>query len=87
MKKPYKAKSIKSAQRRVRELQRLFDEAVTALGQYAKDRRNLAKLAAEGPAFFNPIEVAAIKRLRDEILRSECKLNPDGTIINEAGAG
>lgn len=33
------------------------------------DRRALAKLAADTPQFFNPLDVFATKQLRDEVLR------------------
>lgn len=78
MKKPYKAKSLTGARRRVRVLEKLMESQRDLLDQYADDRKTLAKLAAEGPTFFNPLHVMAAKGLRNSIL-ANMGLNPDGT--------
>lgn len=79
--KPYTAKSLAGAQRRVRELDKLVNKITQLLEKYAETRRLMAKLAADGPAFDNPLHAAAAKDLRDTILREECRLNPDGTPV------
>lgn len=83
--KPYKAKSITGAQDYVRRLLKLRRETEALLDSYARDRIMLAKLAAEGPIFFNPIYVAEAKNIRDEILKS-LGMNPDGTFIGHGKA-
>lgn len=77
--KPYKAKTISGAQAYVRMLQKSRSEIVALLERYAVERRMMAMLAADGPAFMNPLEAMAAKVKRDEILRDECHLNPDGS--------
>ena len=66
--KPYKAKSLKGAQSKVRQLQRQIFERDDLLRRFDNQRRLLAKLASDTPQFFNPLEVMAAKKLRDEIL-------------------
>lgn len=53
--KPYQAKSLSGAQAEVRRLRRLLKQRQDLLDRYHDDRRVLARLAAEGPAFFNPM--------------------------------
>lgn len=67
--KPYKAKSLKSAEREVRHLRRLCDRMNDILDQYDRDRLTLAKLAADTPQFFNPLLAMEAKDLRDRILK------------------
>lgn len=74
----YKAKSLTGAQRRVRELQQQIVALNNLLNQWNRDRIALAKLAATGPAFFNPLEAIAAEQIRDAIL-AKLKMNPDGT--------
>lgn len=81
--KSYKAKSITGAQDYVRRLLKLRRETEALLDSYARDRVLLARLAAEGPAFDNPIICYQAKKVRDEILK-HLGMNPDGTFI---GAG
>lgn len=81
MRKPYKTKSLKSAEREVRKCRRLYEETIALLDQYAKDRKLMAMLAAEGPCFDNPLVIYEAKRLRDQILKLECQVNPDGTFL------
>lgn len=76
--KPYQAKSLSGAQAEVRRLRKQLIEAHDLLDRYHDQRRTLARLAADGPAFFNPLQVAAAKRLRDKILRWD-GMNPDGS--------
>lgn len=38
------------------------------LDSFYQERIQLAKLAADTPQFFNPLEVMAAKKLRDELL-------------------
>lgn len=81
MPKLYKAKSLASAQRRVRELNRLIEDYRQVVDRFHRERVLLAKLAAKGPAFFNPLEAAAAESVRDEILRRDCRMNPDGSFV------
>lgn len=76
--KPYKAKSITGAQAYVRSLQKQLKHTSKLLERYAIERRYMAMLAADGPAFDNPIKIYQAKKIRDEILRIECRLQPDG---------
>jgi hypothetical protein len=66
--KPYKAKSLKSAQTLVRQLRRQIAVRDDLLTKYRNDRKVLAKMAAETPQFFNPLDVSDARRLRDAIL-------------------
>ena len=84
----YKAKSISGAEREVRGLRRQIEHLNDVLGRYMDEakqlqehRRTLAKLAAEGAAFDNPLVAMAAKELRNRILRDECSLAPDGTYL------
>lgn len=65
-------KTLAGATRRVRALQKQIELLKC-------DRMVLAMLAADGPAFYNPLTAATAKTLRDEILRRDCKMNPDGS--------
>lgn len=62
MTKPYTAKSLPAAQRRARYLRKQLDEAHELIAQFHRDRVVLAKLAATGPCFFNPLEAFAALR-------------------------
>jgi hypothetical protein len=70
---PYKARSLTGAQARVRMLEKQRDQAHYECQQ-------LAKLAATGPTFFNPMDVWNAEAIRDRILLA-CGLNPDGSFI------
>lgn len=74
----YKAKTLSGAQSMVRRLLNQREELSEIIGKLLKERRELAKLAAEGPAFTNPLHVFEVQALRDRILREECKLKPNG---------
>jgi hypothetical protein len=78
--KPYTAKSLTGATAYVRLLLKQREEWNATLGRYMKEVNMLAKLAAKGPAFFNPLEAMAAEQLRDRILR-ELNMNSDGTFI------
>lgn len=65
----YKAKSLAGAQRRVRELQRQVEAWREAAERIADDRVKLAKLCADEPQFFNPLDVMEAKQIRDRILK------------------
>lgn len=82
--KPYKAKSLAGAQRKARELQRdnqRLRKQIADLGRYLVRaqhvQRMLARLAAKGPAFDNPIIVWEAEAIRDQLL-AELGLSPDG---------
>lgn len=77
--KPYKAKTLSGAQSYARMLIKSRAKIVALLERYARERKLMAKLAADGPCLLNPLELATAKKLRNEILRNECRLNPDGT--------
>jgi hypothetical protein len=62
----------------VRSLEKQLGDAVTTLAKYGMERRILAKLAAKGAAFFNPLDVFAAEKVRDEILAT-MNMNPDGS--------
>jgi len=77
--KPYKAKSLPAAQRRIRAHEKLYSRLIEMLGDYTRERRLLAMLAAAGPAFSNPIAAAEATKVRDEILAHECRMKLDGS--------
>jgi hypothetical protein len=77
--KPYRAKTLSGAQTYVRMLLKSRRQIIELLERYAVERKQMAMLAADGPAFTNPLQAMAAKLVRDEILRSECRMNPDGS--------
>lgn len=79
--KPYVAKSLAAAQREVRRLRKLVDRLRKISDAEFDNTKALAMLAADGPAFDNPLHVVAAKKIRDTILRLRCRLNPDGSFI------
>lgn len=83
--KPYKAKSIEGAQRKVRQLQRDNEQLRAELAYVDRylvreqhTSRLLARLAAKGPAFDNLMVALEAETRRDQIL-AELGMNPDGT--------
>lgn len=66
----YKSKSLASAQKRVRQLQRQVADRDELLNQFDRDRRLLAMLAADTPQFFNPLVAMEAKNVRNRILAS-----------------
>ncbi len=83
-KKPYTAKSITGAERMVRSLQKQVVTLDAIATKWNHERKMLAKLAATGPAFFNPLDVMDAERIRDEIL-AQIGMRPDGTFIPSGG--
>jgi hypothetical protein len=77
--KPYKAKSLKGAEREVRNCRKIIEKYKELLDEAHRDRIQFAKLAADGPCFDNPIIVAEAKARRDEVLKRWCNLKPNGT--------
>jgi len=80
-------KSIETAEKRIRLLDWRLKELEDICTRYRQDAKRereknllLAKLAAKGPAFFNPIEAMAAEIARDYIL-AENGINPDGSPI------
>ena len=69
MRKLYKAKSISGAQAEVRQLRRQVSECHTLLDRFDRERKLMARLAADTPQFFNPLVVFEAKKIRDELLR------------------
>jgi hypothetical protein len=66
--KPYKAKSLESAQRMVRNLKRQIATRDDLLNQFDYERKLMAQLAADTPQFFSPHVVIEAKRIRDRLL-------------------
>lgn len=89
---PYTAKSLSGAQRRVRELLKQRKELMADLqrldqhlNNFLKERIMLAKLAAKGPAFDNPLVAFEAEQIRDDILR-RVGLAPDGKFLPKGRA-
>jgi len=78
--KPYKAKSLAGAQRRVRELQKQLQERDRYAVIYRSQALLMAKLAAKGPVFYSPLEAMEAETLRDKLLAQQ-GINPDGSPI------
>lgn len=68
--KPYKAKSLKGAQTRVRQLVKQIVTLHELLNRFALERELMAKLAADSPQFDNPLVVYEAKKIRDRILKA-----------------
>ena len=66
--KPYKAKSLSGAEKRVRQLRKQIKERDSLLHQFDRDRRLMAMLASDTPQFDNPLLVYEAKQIRDRIL-------------------
>lgn len=66
--KPYKATSLKNAERMVRNLRAQVAAREELLNRFDRERRLMAKLAADTPQFDNPLHIAEAKRLRDFLL-------------------
>lgn len=79
--KPYKAKSLSGAQARVRQLMKHIDTYESICVRMRAELIACAKLAADGPAFSNPLDVMDAKRIRDRVLKDYCNLTPCGTPI------
>jgi len=82
--KPYKAKSLKAAERAVRSLTRQRAERDELLNIFDRERKLLAKLAADTPQFFNPLDVYEAKKIRDLILKQlNDQAEARGTVASE----
>ncbi len=79
--KVYKARTLKGAQARVHQLQKICDAMEKRLQRYRAERHGLAMLAADGPCFDNPLIVYEWRNVRDQILLKECRLTPDGKAV------
>lgn len=84
MQKPYKARSLKAAEKRVNLLRRHVQELDAIARFYKLERDLIARLAATGPAFFNPLDAAEAEGIRNRVLREQ-RMNPDGTYILSEG--
>lgn len=73
-------KSQAGAERRVRQLEKQTATLKAIAKKFYSERIMLAKLAAKGPAFFNPLHAMEAATVRDEILR-KLNMNPDGSFI------
>jgi hypothetical protein len=89
--KPYTAKTLAGAQCRVRQLEKIVASMNNGWAdcECRENKANancqlLARLAAKGPAFDNPLEAMAAGKIRDEVL-CDIGLNPDGTKIGMGG--
>lgn len=60
---------IIGSQRKVRSLQKRLDQAHELIKRLSDERTLLAKLAASGPAFHNPLEAMAAQSVRDSVLQ------------------
>lgn len=95
--KTYVPKTLAAARRKIRELQSL-DGARVRLVNHLRDvrfkllkeneelrnqRRALAKLAGQH-CFDNPLVVYEAQKLRDQILKAECQMTPEGKPIKLA---
>jgi hypothetical protein len=78
----YKARSISGAQSYVRLLLKQRDELDGTLGRYMHELSLLARLSAKGPAFDNPLVIAAAEKIRDRELKT-MGMNPDGSYIKQ----
>lgn len=67
--KPYKAKSLKAAERNVRSLLKQRAERDELLNIFDRERKLLAKLAAKTPQFYNPFDVMEAEKIRDVLLK------------------
>jgi hypothetical protein len=74
----YKATSLRSAERMVRSLRKTLRIECEGHAKCKRELQLMAKLAATGPAFYNPLHVVAAQEIRDRILR-EIGLKPDGS--------
>lgn len=73
-------KTLENAERRVRLLERRLQEYEDICRMKNAELDLLAKLAAAGPAFFNPLEAAAAELTRNTRLRM-LGMYPDGKFI------
>jgi hypothetical protein len=87
----HRFKSIEGAVRRIRQLekqQRIATGILTGrnleIKQLDSDRKLMARLAADGPCFFNPLEAMAAKQRRNLLLAAQW-LNPDGSPVPKGG--
>lgn len=87
-----KAKSIEAAERKNRSLEQRHQTLESYIDRITRERRLvethcvlLAKLAADGPAFYNPLEIFEAKRIRDAYLFRE-GLDRDGSPIEPTKA-
>jgi hypothetical protein len=69
--KPYRATSLKSAERLVRSLRRQVAERDALLNLWSEERIMLAKLGDDTAQFSNPLEIVEAKKIRDAILLHE----------------
>lgn len=81
MSKLYTPRSLPAAQRTARYLRKQLNEAHEQIKKLHTERVALAKLAAKGPCFFNPLDVMQAEKYRDQILLQYCKMLPDGTPV------
>lgn len=65
---PYRAKTLSGAQAEVRRLRRQLEECRELLAQFDRERRLMARLAADTPQFSNPLVVWEARKLRDGLL-------------------
>jgi hypothetical protein len=64
----FRATSLKNAERMVRRLQKQVADRDELLERFDRERKLLAKLAADTPQFYNPLHVMEARRIRDSIL-------------------
>jgi hypothetical protein len=66
--KPYRATSLRKAEREVRMLRKQRESTLTLLEWYAAERKLMARLASKTPQFSNPLDVWQAEQIRDSIL-------------------
>ena len=77
----YTAQTLTGATKEVRRLQKRLRQMTDQWETCYRDRIELAKLAADGAAFYSPRKVAEAKATRNYILATYCKMKPDGSPI------
>jgi hypothetical protein len=84
MKTKHRFKSIEGAVRRIRQLEKIIEQYRDISGDlsadnqiFDQDRKLMARLAADGPCFDNPLIIYEAKCLRDRLLAMQ-RLTPDG---------
>ncbi len=68
---PYKAKSLKGAEREVRRLRKMLAQRDKWIEFLVPHRLTLAKLASREPQFYNPLHVIEAETIRDAVLKDK----------------
>ena len=76
-------KTHAAAEQRLAQVEKKLEQETARVGRYRKQMTMLAKLAADGPCFFNPLHVSEAKALRNDLLY-EAGLRPNGQPTSES---